>query len=278
MHADLIARLQNVPIIPNSLALWGLGQMGLILQGPGAVLYIDPYLSDVVRERAGPFWQRAYPPPIAPEMVTNAAYYLISHEHLDHLDTATTEKVAKTSPQVKFIAPAWCNEILLSLGIDSARIINPPTLQAVTLQDNLTLTAVPAAHYALEHTPEKGHRWIGFHIQWNGVTLYHAGDTIIYPGYLDTLQKLPKPDLAMIPVNGRDYYRDVRDIVGNLMPAEAARLAQDMEWDVTLIGHNDLFPNNTIPMANIAAAFEQIAPRRSYKFLQPGELYYYVKT
>jgi len=46
---------------------------------------------------------------------------------------------------------------------------------------------------------------------------------------------------------------------------------------VLIPGHNDLYPNNTIPMGEITAALATIAPRQKYKFLQPGELYYYVK-
>ena len=42
-------------------------------------------------------------------------------------------------------------------------------------------------------------------------------------------------------------------------------------------GHNDLYPNNTIPMGQIVDALAKTAPRLPYKFLQPGELYYFVK-
>ena len=43
---SLVEQIDNTPIIPNSLAVWGLGQMGLVVKGPDAVLVIDPYLSD----------------------------------------------------------------------------------------------------------------------------------------------------------------------------------------------------------------------------------------
>ncbi len=46
--ADLISHMQQTPIIPNSLAVWGLGQMGVAVKGPDGLIYIDACLSDVV--------------------------------------------------------------------------------------------------------------------------------------------------------------------------------------------------------------------------------------
>ncbi|MBX3002289.1 MAG: MBL fold metallo-hydrolase [Caldilineaceae bacterium] len=277
--SDLIAHMQRTQIIPNSLAIWGLGQIGVAVKGPEGILYIDPCLSDVVREQFGDWWQRAYDPPLLPEEITNADYYLITHEHLDHLDPLTVGPAALASPEARFIAPGWCVDLLVGLGIESRRVIVPPVLEPIHLAGtSLTLTIIPSAHYDKEFDAEKGYRWFGYLIEWNGVTFYHAGDTIIYPDYIETLKMLPTPDLALMPVNGRDYYRETdAGAVGNLLPVEAARLARDLGWDTLIPGHNDLYPNNAIPNAQIVAALETVAPRQKYKFLQPGELYYYVK-
>ncbi len=276
---NLLEQMQAVQVMPGSLAIWGMGQMGVAIKGPDAMIYIDLCLSDVVREQLGDWWTRAYPPPLLPEQITNADFYFASHEHLDHFDPLTAGPVAKASPQAKFVTPAWCDGLLSELDIGSDRVIYPKALEAVTLPGTtLKLTAVPAAHYEKEYDVQKGYRWLGFMIEWNGVVFYHAGDTIIYPDYIETLQKLPRPDVAMLPVNGRDYYRET-DVgaVGNLLPAEAARLADDLGWDTLIIGHNDLYPNNTIPQAQVVDALQKFAPRQKFKILQPGELFYYLK-
>jgi L-ascorbate metabolism protein UlaG (beta-lactamase superfamily) len=93
------------------------------------------------------------------------------------------------------------------------------------------------------------------------------------------LRTMPVADVAMLPVNGRDWYRET-DVgaVGNLLPAEAARLTRDLGWDVLIPGHNDLYPNNTIPAGHIVEALAKVAPRQKFKILQPGELYYYIKS
>ncbi len=69
-----ITQMQAIPVIPNSLAIWGLGQMGVAIKGPDAMLYIDPCLSDVVRERSGEWWARAYETPQRPKDITQAHY------------------------------------------------------------------------------------------------------------------------------------------------------------------------------------------------------------
>jgi len=265
---------------PNSLGIWGLGQMGVALQGPDAVLYIDPALSDVIRAEQGEWWRRAYDPPVKPEEIANARYYLISHEHLDHLDPPTVRVVAQASRQATFVTSGWCVDLLTDLDIAPERILVPPALEPITLPGSaIRLTVVPSAHYADEYDAQKGHRWLGFVVEWNGVTFYHSGDTIIYPGYEGALRALPHLDVAMLPVNGRDWYRETEHgVVGNLHPAEAVQLARDLGVDVLIPGHNDLFPSNAIPNAAIVAALETLAPRQKYKFLQPGELYQYVKV
>ncbi|MBL8119117.1 MAG: MBL fold metallo-hydrolase [Anaerolineae bacterium] len=277
-HA-IIDQMQNTPIIPNSLAIWGLGQMGIAIKGPDAVLYIDPCLSDIVRDVAGDWWTRAYPPPLLPQDITNATYYLASHEHIDHLDVKTAAPAAKASPDALFITTGWCADMLDEAGIAPSRRLVPPALQPITLPgSSIRLTVVPSAHYDLEHDDQKGYRWFGYIIEWNGVTFYHAGDTIIYPTYVETLKRLPVADLAMLPVNGRDWYREtVVGATGNLLPEEAAQLANEIGWKTIIPGHNDMFPNNTIPMSSIVDALARFAPRQQYKILQPGELYYFVK-
>lgn len=273
---DIAAHIDRTTVLPGSLALWGFGQMGIGVKTPSTLLYIDLCLS--VGDSEG-YWVRGYPPPIAPEQLPPAAYYLISHEHGDHLDPQTIGPYAKASPNTRFIAPGWCRETLLSLDIAPERVLSYTALEPVVLPDSdVTLTVVPSAHYEKEYDEAKGYRWLGFLIQANDVTFYHAGDTIIYDDYIETLRGLPTPDIAMLPVNGRDYYRETdANAVGNLHPAEAVRLAHDLGWDMLIVGHNDLYPYNAIPYAHIAHALETVAPRQKYKVLQPGELLYYVK-
>ncbi len=274
----MIEHMNQQKIIANSLGIWGFGQMGFGIKGPDAIAYIDLCLSDYIEEQLGDWWQRAYPPPVNADSITNADYYFITHEHWDHLDPTTVEKIASASPQAKFITNGWCREILEAMSITPERIITPDVGQRTQIDStSMVVTVVPSAHYDIEYDAEKGHRWVGFVIEWNGVTLYHAGDTIIYEDYNERLRQLPSIDVAIMPVNGRDYYRETDGgAIGNLMPAEAAQLAKNHGWDMLIPGHNDLYANNAIPDSEIVAGLSKYAPEQKFKLMKPGEFFYYV--
>ncbi len=275
----LLDQMNRTPILPNSLAIWGLGQMGIAVKGPDGMVYIDAYLSDSVREQGSDDWKRAYPPPLQPQQVSNASAILSSHEHGDHLDIGTVAPASKASPDAKLIVTGWSLDMLADADIADDRILVPQAEQPMTIPGTgARLTALPSAHYQVEHDAQKGHRWVGYLIEWNGVVFYHSGDTIIYDGYEEMMRRHPTPDVAMVPVNGRDWYREaVMGAIGNLWGNEAAQLAANLGRGVVIVGHNDMFPKNVIPYASIADAFEQVAPRQPYRVLQPGELFYFVK-
>lgn len=279
MTTTLLDQLARLPILPHSLALWSLGQMGLIIKGPDGTIVIDPCLSDAVRQSAGDWWARAYDPPVDPAALTDVRAVLITHSHGDHLDPQTLAPLAQASPDAVFVAPGWCRAKLGDAGIGPARIIEPTALTPFTLPGlGARVTATPSAHYAKEFDAALGYRWLGYHLAWNGVTLYHAGDTVLYDGYVEMLRGVGSADIAVLPINGRDWLREqLHDVTGNLLPAEAAWLSTRLGWDVVIAGHNDLYPNNTIPMADIVAAFAAAAPRQKLHILQPGELYYYAR-
>jgi L-ascorbate metabolism protein UlaG (beta-lactamase superfamily) len=279
--ADLIRQMNGLSVQPDCLAIWGLGQMGVALKGAdGAIVYVDPCLSNIIAERSpaakAEKFARAFPPPLQPHEITNAAYVLCTHEHLDHTDPLTLGLLTAASPEACFVISGWAQHRLDEAGIDPARRIVPPDEELLQLGD-LRLTAVPSAHYTLEHDSARGHRWLGFVIEWNGVTLYHSGDTIVYDGYLNRLRRAPRADVAIVAANGRDSYRDAWGVIGNLLPAEVAWLSRELGWDVVIAGHNDLFEWNSINVGQLPDALRRANPRQKLHTLQPGELYYYVR-
>src|SRR5690606_35989660 len=113
-----------VTVLPNSLAIWGLGQAGMIIKGADAVVYIDPYLT-------GEMPMRAFPTPLRPDHVTNADYILCTHEHMDHFDGGTLAPALAASPNAKIVAPAWCFDRAQKADIDLTRMI--PARDTITL-------------------------------------------------------------------------------------------------------------------------------------------------
>jgi L-ascorbate metabolism protein UlaG (beta-lactamase superfamily) len=276
----LIDQMNKLVVNPGCLAVWGLGQMGVALKTEKQMMiYIDPILSNVVAEtfpNSAADFQRAFPTPVRADLVTNADVVLCTHEHLDHADPLTLGPICVASPRAVFIAPRWADEQLDQAGVPAERRIVPAMDQYLSV-DSVRVWVVPAAHYSVECDSARGCRWLSYLIDTGGIYFFHSGDTILYPGYLERISALPKADLGMVAVNGRDAIREAKGIVGNLLPEEAARMSAQLGWDVLLSGHNDLFEMNTIPASQIADALARVNPRQKFHALQPGELYYYVR-
>ena len=138
----------------------------------------------------------------------------------------------------------------------------------------LTYTAIPAAHYGYEVDQAGRSRWMGFLIECNGVTVYHSGDTIVIPQIFEALAGQPI-DIALLPINGRDYFREQRQIVGNMWPGEAIDLAVALHAQVLVGIHNDMFSHNRVSPGLLFEQLDQRAPLLRCHTLQAGELYLY---
>jgi L-ascorbate metabolism protein UlaG (beta-lactamase superfamily) len=270
-EAELITRIERLVVPPGQLALWSLGQSGFVVKGGDTIAYIDPYLSDSVAASGGP--ARRFPVPIAPGVIQHADVVFATHEHPDHADGRTLGPLLAASPQAGLVTSPQGRAVALQGGVPADRVTVPRLGQPATHGD-LTYTAVPAAHYAYEVDGDGRARWLGFLIACHGVTLCHAGDTILFPELLAALAG-QRIDLALLPINGRDFFREQQDLVGNLWPREAVALAAALQARVLIGMHNDLFDENRVNPGQLFDELDRRAPWQRCHLLQPGGLYLY---
>jgi L-ascorbate metabolism protein UlaG (beta-lactamase superfamily) len=269
--ADLLAQVDRLAVPEGQLALWALGQSGFVVKGGETIAYIDPYLSDSVASIGGS--KRRFPIPIDPAAIRHAQVVFATHEHMDHADASTLGPLMAASPRATLVTSHQGREIALGADIADDRVV-VPRLGARAEIAGLAYTAIPAAHYQYEVDSDGHSRWMGFLIECNGVALYHAGDTIVFPELLDAL-KGKRIDLALLPINGRDFFRERPGVVGNLWPREAVELAVELKAGVLLAIHNDMFAENRVPPGDLWENLDRIAPFQRCHTLQPGELYVY---
>lgn len=274
-HRSLATQVQALDVPHGHLAVWALGQQGYLLKGGSHVVVIDPYLSDQVAEITGdPAFHRLVPVAIEPRDITFAEFVLSTHAHADHCDPKTLVPLMKASPQARLLTSYTGQATLLEAGVDSARIEVPPIDRPVRYGDGLTITAIPSAHYAFEPDEQGNPAYLGFILQMNGVNVYHSGDTIIYEGMIERL-KAHNLDLACLPINGRDWFREHEDLVGNLDYREAADLASAAGVEVLLPSHNDMFAGNRINPSYLLDYLTTNHPMQRVHFHRVGELYYF---
>jgi L-ascorbate metabolism protein UlaG (beta-lactamase superfamily) len=255
-----------------------LGQSGYLVCHNGYRFIIDPYLSDSLTrkyaETTKPH-ERISRMVIAPERLTGISFVTSSHNHTDHLDGETLAKLIEANPDVKVIVPrANCTfalDRLVSAGVANAAtyIMAIPVDETLTLSDihGCTITAVPAAHEALDTDENGDYRYHGYCISIGGKTIYHSGDCVPYAGLVDAVAP-HHPDVALLPINGRDPSRGVS---GNFSGPEAAALAQSLGVKHVIPNHYDLFAFNTADPQEFVDACE--ATSQPYKVLRLGEAF-----
>jgi L-ascorbate 6-phosphate lactonase len=140
--------------------------------------------------------------------------------------------------------------MVTDLGIDAGRVIGAQPDDPIEI-DGLQIHPVPARHgveitdaYTFGTELSDGLvRYLGFVLESDGARVYHAGDTILYDGMAEGLREVGV-DVALLPINGRDGYREAQGLVGNLTEHEAALLATEMGADLLIPIHYELFAHN----------------------------------
>ncbi len=240
---------------PGCLALYWLGQAGFWLESRHARLLIDPYLSDsLARKYMGKKHdhQRMAPAPIAVEDLPEVDYVLITHAHTDHLDPDTLGPLFARFPKIRFVVPASCADVARERIGRAAELVLVDAGDQITL-GGMRITVFPAAHEVKELDAEGRHKFLGYGIEVEGTRFYHSGDTIPFAALDEAVSRFA-PDVALLPVNGRDAGRLADGIPGNLTLDEAIHLARHAQF---LIPHHwGMFAFNTEDPARIDLAAE----------------------
>jgi len=244
----------------NAIALWYLGQSGFVVKAGGTVLYLETYM--IGRPDHDP---RRFTPPLRPDEIDNADFVFGSHWHYDHIDPPTMKAAAERSAGARFIVPRCARKALVEIGISTGRFAHVETRLG-----KISFTAIPSAHETLEADPACGYPYWGYLITVNGVTIYHSGDCIPYDGLLERLAG-KRVDIAMLPINGRDYFRLARGFAGNFTYREAADLADAIGADLLVPMHVGMHMANTERPGALADYLADRYPYQKYHFMTPGE-------
>jgi L-ascorbate metabolism protein UlaG (beta-lactamase superfamily) len=219
---------------PGQGAFWWLGQHSFVVKAGPRVFYIDPYLAESAA--------RQTPPLLAPGQVTNADFVLCTHDHADHIDPVALPGIAGASKAARFVTPRTATDRVRGLGIPAERHLPISAPESLSV-DGLRLTAIKAKHEFFDEDRRLGFPYLGYVVEVNGVTFYHAGDTLVYDGLLTTLSQW-RFDVAFLPINGRDAERYRRHILGNMTYQEAVDLAGELQVGLAVPAHYDMFPGN----------------------------------
>lgn len=243
-----------------------LGQMCFLIETDNLRIVTDPYLSDSVD---GPIGKRNYPAPdtlvgLLPDVI------VISHPHGDHLDKKTLEPFYRLRRRSFTLVPAPSADIIRSIGGNPTPIRAPEASEygePFRLAD-VSIKPLPCAHTELHRDENGDFAELSYLIEADGVKIFFGGDMSMYDGLLEALAKTA-PDVMILPVNGSDWFRTRRGIIGNLDSNEAAELSVKCGAKMFIPGHHDLYDRNGCPEDWIRYSAERFgAP---LKILKPAE-------
>lgn len=247
---------------PGTPSLFWLGQAGFWIDTGAHRVLIDPYLSDsLARKYAGKAHPhiRMMPPPVTVEALPRPDLVLVTHAHTDHMDPDTLGPLHRRFPDLPFVVPAATEEIARHRIGENARLRTVVAKETASPLPGLDLTVFPAAHEIREQDESGRDRFLGYGMSTADMRFYHSGDSIPFAG-LDAQVRAFAPDIALLPVNGRDAARAAAGIPGNFTLEEAQHLARECAFLVP--HHFGMFDFNTLDTARIdAAAARSTHPR-----------------
>ncbi len=257
---------------PGLLHLWWVGQAGFLVAWEGRHLLLDPYLSDSLTRKYADTDKphvRMTELVVEPERLGLVDVVTSSHAHTDHLDPDTLRALVAARPDIEIVAPEAHRDLVAEragvarerpLGIDDGDTVSA---------GGFSLTAVPAAHEAIERDEEGHMLCLGYVVRSGPFALYHAGDSILYDGMAARLREAAGPgaiDIALLPINGRVAERRV---AGNLWGDEAAAVAHEAGARLAVPMHFEQFAFNTEPPGAFVAACARLG--QAHRVLQAGE-------
>jgi L-ascorbate metabolism protein UlaG (beta-lactamase superfamily) len=183
--------------------IYWLGHDAFRIVGGGVVLYIDPYQIQVGEPKAD--------------------VVLVTHEHFDHCDPPSLQRIAK--PSTVAVAPRVAKQCV-SKAIQRVVEVAPGSSEVI---GNVKIVAYPAYNINKYRDPARG---VVFHpkqdgrvaylVELGGVRIFHAGDSDFVPEFRDV-----KADIVLVPVSG----------VYVMTPSEAAEFVNTIEPKVAIPMH-----------------------------------------
>src|SRR3954469_15426433 len=252
----------------TGLHLWWLGQSGFLLHHEGRFALLDPYLSESLTAKyvdTDKPHVRMTRRVVDPAKLGFVHVVTSSHNHTDHLDADTIRPLLAANPKLKLVVPEANREFVAQrLGVP----LNVPE----GVEDGMSVKAagfefhgVPAAHERRELDELGRDGFMGYVVKAGRWTVYHGGDTVLYDGMVERLEKF-NIDVALLPINGRSPERRV---AGNLDGREAAQLAKYVGAGLAGPGHYEMFEFNTASPEQFMAECERLG--QPYKVLRAGE-------
>ncbi len=217
------------------------GHSTFLVQLDGVNILTDPHWGDRASpvDFAGP--RRLVPPGVAFADLPPIHAVVISHDHYDHLDTETVDRLAREH-RPRFFVPLGIRAWLAARGITD--VVELDWWQAVEFQ-GLTLVCTPAQHSSGRGLTDQYLRlWASWAVL-GTKRFFFAGDTGYDPRLKAIGDRFGPFDLAAVPIGGYSAFQARHP--NHVNPAEAIQLFEDLRGRLLVPMHWGTFDMNREP-------------------------------
>jgi N-acyl-phosphatidylethanolamine-hydrolysing phospholipase D len=246
-----------------------IGHATLLFQVDGVNFLTDPVWS----EQVGPFGigpRRLVEPGVAVDALPPIHAILISHDHYDHLDLPTLERLVRAHRPTVFV-PLGLGAWLQARGVRD--VVELDWWQR-HVHRGLTVVATPAQHGSGRGITDQNLRlWSSWAVLGARRRVFFAGDTGYTPALAEIGRRLGPFDVAAIPIGGYSAYTARHP--NHVSPEEAVRLFEDVRGRLLVPMHWGTFALNREPHREPPDRLRAEARRRGLgarlKLLSPGQ-------
>ncbi len=251
-------RVLGTPPTTGMRITW-LGHSTVLIEVDGKRFLTDP----VWGPRASPFSfvgpERWYPPLIELEELPHIDAVLISHDHYDHLDHPTIERIKGWDST--FVVPLGVGAHLEYWGVPSGQIVEMDWWNEVNF-DLVKIVCTPARHASGRTLLDRNRTlWAGYAVVGPKHRVYFSGDTGMFPEFTEIGAKYGPFDVTMVEVGA--YNRAWPDWHSG--PEQAVQAHQMLRGHTFIPIHwglfNLAFHNWTEPVERTQAAAEKAGVR-----------------
>ena len=235
---------------PKTLQITWIGHSTFLIQAGGLTILTDPQFS----KRASPVGfagpERQARVPIALTNLPPVDLVLISHNHYDHLDTATIKTLGNAP---RYVVPLkvgeWFNDL------DITNVIELDWWQTAAYS-NCVIHAVPAQHFSSRSMTDRNETlWCGYVIETGVGRVYFAGDTGYGPFFTEIGEKLGPMNVAMMPIGAYRPRWFMKPM--HLDPPEALQVHKDVRSRLSIGMHWGTFVLSDEPLGEPAVYLEK---------------------
>jgi len=264
-------KINPVRVFDREIHVTHINHSTVLIQIAGKNILTDPIFSDRCSpvSWAGP--KRVRQPGIEFDRLPPIDYVLISHDHYDHLDLPTIDRLIKRD-NPHFFVGLGVGERFESMQ----NVLEMDWWESHRVSERIQFHFVPVQHFSGRSLWDRNStQWGGFVIEADQNRIYFGGDTGYADHFKQTKERLGPMKLALLPIGAygpRDFMR-----YAHVDPYEAVQAHLDLEAETSIGIHYGTFQLTSeeynAPVSELAKAKEKFGvPEGKFLTLNFGEV------